>query len=98
MLVGLLLISVGSAALGELAGGGDLELREILGRVAMAGYPAIPLAIIGANYPKLDLGGLVAAYIICRAVAAIPYTLLARYRLARHQATEPSTWHGEQPS
>ncbi len=98
ILLGLLLISVGSAVLGEIAGGRDLELREILGRVAMSGNPAIALAIIGTSYPDLDLAGLVAAYILCRAAAAIPYTLLARHRIARRQRREPPEGHGVQPS
>jgi BASS family bile acid:Na+ symporter len=95
LLMGLLLIAAGSALLGELAGGRDLELREILARVAMAGNPAIALAIIATSYPDvdvdLDLGGLVAAFILARALASIPYTLLARVRLAR-RAGKSSTW------
>jgi BASS family bile acid:Na+ symporter len=98
IVLGLLLISVGSATLGELAGGHDLELREILGRVAMSGNPAIALAIIGTSRPELDLGGLVAAVILGRGLAAIPYTLYARYRLARRDVRSPPESGSVQPS
>lgn len=81
----LLLIPTGCAILGEWAGGQDLELREILGSAAMNGNPALALAVIGTSYPTLDMGGLVAAYLICRAFATLPYKLLAKRRARRRQ-------------
>lgn len=98
MVLGLLLLMTGSAVLGEIAGGRDLELREILGRVAMSGNPAIALAVIGTSYPELDLAGLIAAYLVCRGIATIPYTLLARHRYARRRRTQPSAEQAEQPT
>lgn len=90
LVLALLLLSAGSALLGELAGGRDPELREILGRVAVNGNPAIALAIIGTSFPDAELGGLVAAYLICRAVAVAPYILLTKHRLSRRRRHLPA--------
>lgn len=86
----LALIATGCALLGELAGGSDPELREILGRTAMNGNPALALAIIGASFPSLEIGGLVAAYLVCRAVSTVPYSLFAWRRSVRRSGTVPS--------
>jgi BASS family bile acid:Na+ symporter len=90
VILALALIATGCAILGELAGGSDPELREILGRTAMNGNPALALAIIAASYPSLEIGGLVAAYIVCRAVSTLPYSLFAWRRSVRRRDTVQS--------
>lgn len=90
VIVALVLIATGCALLGELAGGSDPELREIFGRTAMNGNPALALAIIGASFPTLEVGGLVAAYLVCRAVSTLPYSLFAWRRSVRRSGTVPS--------
>jgi predicted Na+-dependent transporter len=90
IVIALLLVTFGSAALGDIAGGDDLELREIFGRLAMTGNAALALAIFGTSYPELELGGLVAAYLVARAIASIPYTVFAKRRFARRHAEQPS--------
>jgi bile acid:Na+ symporter, BASS family len=87
VIVALVLVATGCAILGKFAGGSDPELREILGRTAMMGNPALALAIIAASYPSLDIGGLVAAYLICRGLTTLPYSLFAWRHGVRRQGS-----------
>jgi bile acid:Na+ symporter, BASS family len=91
VIVAVVLVATGCAIRGEIAGGSDPELREILGRTAMMGNPALALAIIAASYPSLDIGGLVAAYLICRGVSTLPYSLFAWRQSVRRQGSVHST-------
>jgi BASS family bile acid:Na+ symporter len=87
-----LLVSALSALLGELAGGRDTELGEILGMAAVSGNPSLALAVIAASDPTLKAGGVVAAYLLVRAVATIPYKVLTkvRYRSAQKALSRAS--------
>lgn len=83
-----LLIFAGDALLvSKLAPKSDLVLRSAISSIASRGNPALALAVIAQNDPSLHWAGLVAAYVIFRAFALLPFELRARHlEDQRHQS------------
>jgi bile acid:Na+ symporter, BASS family len=74
------LILAGDAWLvSKIAPKSDPELRSAISSIASRGNPALALAVIAQNDPSLDWAGLVAAYVIFRALALLPFELRARH-------------------
>jgi bile acid:Na+ symporter, BASS family len=83
-----LLIFAGDALLvSKLAPKGDPALRSAISSIAVRGNPALALAVIAQNDPSLNWAGLVAAYVIFRTFALLPFELRARQvEEQRHQS------------
>jgi len=86
-LIAMVLIVLGSAALGELVAGEAADDRNAVGTIAMTGSPVLALAVIHASYPGLqNVSGIVGLFLILRAVAGVPYQLIVARRRRRSAA------------
>jgi BASS family bile acid:Na+ symporter len=75
----------GSAAMGHLAGRPRPDDEYALAISAVLGNPALGLAVITASIPGFTQGlALMGAYIIARAIALVPYSLVTRPRRRHH--------------
>ncbi len=82
-----LLILAGDALLvSKLAPKSDPALRSAVSSIAARGNPALALAVIAQNDPSLDWAGLVAAYVIFRAIALLPFDIGSRHAEEHHQS------------
>lgn len=73
VLLAVLVLVTGSALLGHWAGGPRPEDRITVGLAAVLGNPALALAIVKENLPGSPALPVVAAYLLLRAVALVPY-------------------------
>lgn len=72
-LLAVLVLVTGSALLGHAVGGPRPEDRITVGLAAVLGNPALALAIVKENLPGSPALAVVAAYVLLRAVALLPY-------------------------
>jgi bile acid:Na+ symporter, BASS family len=80
-LLTVLVLVTGSALLGHAAGGPRAEDRITVGLAAVLGNPALALAVVKVNLPDSPALTVVAAYVLLRAVALLPYLRWAsRYK------------------
>lgn len=83
-LIAMVLMVLGSAALGEIAAGEAADDRDAVGTIAMTGSPVLALAVIHGSYPDLEnVSGIVGLFLLLRAVAGVPYQLLVARRRRR---------------
>jgi len=73
-----LIIVIGSALLGAWAAAPEPEARRTTGVAAALGNPALALAILAASYPRVEAAAFIAAYLIFRKLALIPFELWVR--------------------
>jgi BASS family bile acid:Na+ symporter len=82
-LLALLLITFTALGLGHLAGGPRLEDRGAIAFAAALGNPAIALAIVSRSRPELAVTAPIAAFIVLRAVALLPYRAWLKRRCSK---------------
>jgi BASS family bile acid:Na+ symporter len=87
-LLAVLLVICGGAFIGHAAGGPRLEDRRTLAIAGVLGNPAIALFVAGASFPELKLLPAMAAFLVLRALALIPYLLWSK-RLAARRTEQP---------
>ena len=93
-LIAMVLMVLGSAALGELAAGEAMDDRDAVGTIAMTGSPVLALAVIHASYPGLEnVSGIVGLFLLLRAVAGVPYQLLVARRRRRSASRRAAAAH-----
>lgn len=88
MVLGMLVMTLGSALLGHVAGGPRPEDRTALALAAVFGNPSIALAVATASYQDLRLAPFLAVYLVLRALALLPYLLWNKHHL-RHGVPHP---------
>jgi BASS family bile acid:Na+ symporter len=88
-LAAVVLVVLVSLALGHWAGGPRLGDRAFLAQLAVLGNPALALAVVARSYPGLEAKALMAAYVLLRALALLPYQLLVRHRLRSKPGETP---------
>ena len=84
-LVALIIVVAASIALGHWAGGPQLGDRSALATIAVLGNPALGAAVIADSFTGYKVLPLVAAYVIGRTIALVPYTLIMGW-IARRRA------------
>ena len=89
-LLAVVLLTLGAALLGHWAGGPLPEDRNLSATVAALGNPALVAAIAAATYPELKFGAVIAAFVIVRALALLPYVLWMKRRLHGPEQKQPS--------
>ncbi|RKG51067.1 symporter [Corallococcus sp. AB011P] len=77
-------VTLGSTALGHIAGRPRPEDRTALAISAVFGNPAFALCLGGSTYPMKSLLGVMGLYLFIRTLAMLPYLLWNQ----RHQASE----------
>ncbi|AKQ63122.1 Bile acid transporter family protein [Myxococcus hansupus] len=87
-LLGMLVMTLGSALLGHLLGGPRPEDRTALALAAVFGNPSIALAVASATDQGLRLLPFMCVYLVLRTLALSPYFLWNKHRL-RHGAQPP---------
>src|SRR5262245_34979366 len=65
-------VTFGDTAIGYLAGWPKMEDQKAIAMASALGNPALALAIIGASYPGVTAGALIAVYLLIRAIAMVP--------------------------
>ncbi len=85
-----MIVFLGSMAMGHVAGRPRLEDRSALTIMAVLCNPALGAAVITESYPGFRPIALLAAYLIVRALLVTPYVLHAKRRAARNQPTSKS--------
>ncbi|QDE71620.1 symporter [Myxococcus xanthus] len=88
MVLGMLVMTLGSALLGHVAGGPRPEDRTALALAAVFGNPSIALAVATASYQDLRLAPFLAVYLLLRTLALLPYLLWNKHHL-RHGVPHP---------
>ncbi|WAM25853.1 symporter [Myxococcus sp. NMCA1] len=88
MVLGMLVMTLGSALLGHVAGGPRPEDRTALALAAVFGNPSIALAVATASYQDLRLAPFLAVYLLLRTLALLPYLLRNKHHL-RHGVPHP---------
>ncbi|MBN8226052.1 symporter [Corallococcus macrosporus] len=83
-IVAMVLVTLGSAALGHVAGRPRPEDRTALAISAVFGNPAFAFCLGGSTYPMKSLLGVMGLYLVIRTLALVPYLLWNQ----RHQASE----------
>jgi bile acid:Na+ symporter, BASS family len=79
--VAMLLVTLGSAIIGHVAGGPRFEDRTTLAFSAALGNPAFAFCLGGSTYSMKTLLGVIGLYLLMRAAALVPYQLWnARHR------------------
>ncbi|WP_426755393.1 symporter [Myxococcus sp. Y35] len=81
MVLGMLVMTLGSAMMGHLAGGPLPEDRTALALAAVFGNPSIALAVASASDQGLRLLPFMCVYLVLRTVALTPYFLWNKHRL-----------------
>ncbi len=82
--VGVVLVSVGASALGHWAGMPRPADSRAFATFAVLGNPALALAVVAYTFPGFRAQAPLAAYLIVRALAFMPYALLTKTRRAPH--------------
>lgn len=77
------LVVLGSALMGFWASRPNTELGHAVGVAAALGNPALALAVVAASYVGFKAAALMAAYVIFRKLALIPFELIAKRRGGR---------------
>lgn len=85
--VGGLIIVIGSALLGYWAAAPQPEARRTIGVATAMGNPALALTILAVSYPTFKAVALLAAYVIFRKLALIPFEQWVKRR--RTPAAQP---------
>jgi len=86
LLVLALFAAVGLAA-GHWLGGGEADNRTVLALATSARYPAVALAIAGANFQEQKaVLGVIVIYLVVGTVVSLPYVW---WRKRRHLASAP---------
>ncbi len=88
--VAMLVVTLGAAAMGHVAGRPRPQDRTALAISAVFGNPAFAFCLGGSTYPMKDLLGVMGLYLVLRTLALLPYQIWNK----RHQASE----HGGGPS
>jgi BASS family bile acid:Na+ symporter len=65
-------VTLGDTAIGYLAGWPKMEDQKAIAMSSALGNPALALAVMGASYPDLTAGALIAVYLLIRALAMAP--------------------------
>lgn len=81
-LVAMFVVTLGSAALGHVAGRPRPEDRTALAISAVLGNPAFAFCLGGSTYPMKNLLAVMGLYLVLRTLALVPYQLWNK----RHQA------------
>jgi BASS family bile acid:Na+ symporter len=76
-LLAVLVVVLGAALMGFWAGSPQLETRRASGLAAALGNPGLVLAIVAASYPDFRAAALMAAYLLFRKLALVPFELWA---------------------
>lgn len=84
----MLVVTLGSALMGHLAGGPDPADRRTVGIAAVFGNPAIALHIAALSFPHTHAAPIVLAYLLLRTVALIPYLAWSRRHARGHPASQ----------
>jgi BASS family bile acid:Na+ symporter len=84
-LLAVVVVVAGSLLMGHLAGRPRLEDRSALAFMAVLGNPALGAAVIAESFPNFQAGALIAAYVIARGLAMLPYTIAVKRRI-KHAA------------
>ncbi len=71
--VAAVIITLGDALIGYVAGWPDHEDQKAIALAAALGNPALALAVAEVSYPEHQAGPLVAAYLLVRAIALAPF-------------------------
>jgi len=71
--VAVVIVTLGEALLGYWAGGPDPGDRRATSMAAALGNPALALAVVAVSYPGYKAVTVVAAYVLIRAIALIPF-------------------------
>ncbi len=87
MLLGMLVMTLGSALLGQLAGGPRPGDQTALALAAVFGNPSIALAVASASDQGVRLLPFLCVYLVLRTLALLPYLLWNKHRL--HGAAPP---------
>lgn len=87
-----LVVVTGSALLGYWAAGPAREERRVLGVTAALGNPGLALAIVAASYPGFKAAAFMAAYVLLRKLALIPFEQWIKHRTTP-RAMPPSLGH-----
>src|SRR5690606_27459573 len=96
VLVAVLVMALGAAAMGDWAGAPRPEERRATGVAAALGNPGLVLAIVAASRPGFRAAAFVAAYLLARKLALLPYERWARRREAA--SARPVTTTGASPA
>ncbi|WP_163785217.1 symporter [Myxococcus vastator] len=92
MVLGMLVMTLGSALLGHLAGGPRPQDRTTLALAAVFGNPSIALAVAAASYQDLRLAPFLAVYLVLRTLALLPYLLWNKHHLRHDSLHRGRTW------
>ncbi len=77
-IVAVVVMAIGSAAMGHWAGRPDRENSRLLATIAALGNPALAIAVISSSDPGFRPGALFFAYLLARALCLLPYTLWSK--------------------
>lgn len=89
-ILAVILLTMGAALLGHWAGGPDPEERDVAATVAALGSPALLAAIAASSYPSVRVGAVLAAYLIVRGLALLPYKLWMKQHLGKPESPQAS--------
>ncbi|NVJ00056.1 symporter [Myxococcus sp. AM009] len=87
MLLGMLVMTLGSAMMGHLAGGPQPEDRTALALAAVFGNPSIALAVASVSDQGRRLLPYICVYLVLRTLALLPYLLWNKHHVLRHGRT-----------
>jgi predicted Na+-dependent transporter len=79
----MLLVTLGSAALGDFFGGREPHEKTTAAYAVVLGNPAVAMQVAAFSYPSLKLAPVILAYVVLRAILVLPYAVVARRRLTR---------------
>jgi bile acid:Na+ symporter, BASS family len=82
-----LAVVLGSAAMGHWVGAPRIEDSSAVAMIAVLGNPALALAVVSYSYPGYEPGALLAAYILARTLALLPYAWFVKRRQHRTQSS-----------
>lgn len=71
--IAVIVMVIGSIAMGHWAGHPDLEDSRMLATIAVLGNPAVAIAVLSSTFPGYRPRALFAGYLVLRALALLPY-------------------------
>src|SRR5204863_4672887 len=86
VLIAVIVLTLGAALLGYLAGAPAPADRRVTGVATALGNPGLALAVIAASFPGFKAAAFVIAYVILRKLALIPFE-----QWVKHRAHTPPT-------
>ncbi|MBZ4415938.1 symporter [Myxococcus sp. RHSTA-1-4] len=78
-LLAVFLMVCGGAFIGHMAGGPALEDRRTLAIAGAVGNPAIAMFVASVSYPEMNLLPIMAAFVLLRTLALLPYKRWSRH-------------------